>query len=216
MTRRRMLSSGKEAMYAVTAADSPQLMQILYDKGIAANPSYITTKEAAKVTNEQLARLKSKELAGIAEPFDGFRFFKGVTELPDGLFYDAAFTTLAMPENVRHVSANAFRQLKTKTVLKCPLVERVDAWCCYFTNSVHVWGDKLMSIPGDYTFAGNIHVFLGATPPVSTNTHQIYSTRAVYVPDESLEAYKSATGFSEYSNRIHPISEYPNPEDLIM
>ena len=30
----------------------------------------------------------------------------------------------------------------------------------------------------------------------------------VYVPDDSLEAYKAASGWSYYEERIHPMSEY--------
>jgi hypothetical protein len=39
------------------------------------------------------------------------------------------------------------------------------------------------------------------------------STMEIYVPDESVEAYKSATNWSAYADRIKPMSEYqPNNE----
>mgnify|MGYP000472681990 CR=1 FL=1 len=36
----------------------------------------------------------------------------------------------------------------------------------------------------------------------------------IYVPDDSVEAYKTATNWSNYADRIRPISEYvPGEED---
>jgi hypothetical protein len=34
------------------------------------------------------------------------------------------------------------------------------------------------------------------------------STLTIYVPDESVEAYKGATNWSAYADQIKPISEY--------
>ena len=31
---------------------------------------------------------------------------------------------------------------------------------------------------------------------------------AIYVPDESVDAYKTAVGWDKYTSKIYPISEY--------
>ena len=48
------------------------------------------------------------------------------------------------------------------------------------------------------------------TPPTLPNTYSIPSTiGAIYVPDESVEAYQSATNWSSYASKIKGISEMP-------
>ena len=47
-------------------------------------------------------------------------------------------------------------------------------------------------------------------PPTLTTTdfNKTNSTFIIYVPDESVEAYKTATNWSQFSGRIKPLSEY--------
>ena len=46
------------------------------------------------------------------------------------------------------------------------------------------------------------------TPPTKTNTSYYNNVAAVYVPDESVDAYKAATGWSQWASNIKPLSEY--------
>lgn len=39
------------------------------------------------------------------------------------------------------------------------------------------------------------------------------SNLKIYVPDDSVEAYKGATNWSNYADRIHPLSEYVEGEE---
>ena len=45
-----------------------------------------------------------------------------------------------------------------------------------------------------------------ATPP-TLGTGQAFNNAVIYVPDASFEAYKTATNWSAYADRIHPLSE---------
>jgi hypothetical protein len=53
-----------------------------------------------------------------------------------------------------------------------------------------------------------------ATNPPIITTYTFDSTQisteegAIYVPDESVETYKSATNWSIYADQIKPLSEY--------
>lgn len=47
-----------------------------------------------------------------------------------------------------------------------------------------------------------------ATTPPSFDTTQNSVGTLIYVPDESVEAYKTASGWSSYADRIKPLSEY--------
>lgn len=48
------------------------------------------------------------------------------------------------------------------------------------------------------------------TPPSLASTNALESTNncPIYVPDESVDAYKSASNWSSYASRIKPLSEY--------
>ena len=47
------------------------------------------------------------------------------------------------------------------------------------------------------------------TPPSGVNQYTFYqSTCPIYVPDASVTAYREASGWSQYSDRIKPLSEY--------
>ena len=54
------------------------------------------------------------------------------------------------------------------------------------------------------------YVFTSTTPPSVTGNESLgyinYST--LYVPDEAIEAYKAAPGFSDWISNIKPVSEF--------
>ena len=55
-------------------------------------------------------------------------------------------------------------------------------------------------------------ICLGTVPPSISSTRpfgQTNQTFPIYVPDDSVAAYKSKDGFSQYANRIKGISERP-------
>ena len=47
-----------------------------------------------------------------------------------------------------------------------------------------------------------------ATPPAGSLAFGLNSLKALYVPDESVEAYKTASHWSTYASKIKPLSEY--------
>jgi hypothetical protein len=50
---------------------------------------------------------------------------------------------------------------------------------------------------------------LATTPPSMATTNTLLNTNScpIYVPDASLEAYRTATNWNTYADRIHPLSE---------
>jgi hypothetical protein len=64
-------------------------------------------------------------------------------------------------------------------------------------------------------FKGNIQYFiiLATTPPTANDVRywKAYNgTTLCYVPDEALSTYQSATGWSNFSDKIKPISQLPS------
>lgn len=67
---------------------------------------------------------------------------------------------------------------------------------------------------GDYFFCRlpslTTVIFRGSTPPTCTGDLSMWATNfTIYVPDNSVSTYQSATGFSSMSSRIKGISELP-------
>lgn len=68
---------------------------------------------------------------------------------------------------------------------------------------------------GNYSFYGNTQltevISLKSTPPTMTNTVLQGNTAltSIYVPDASVSAYQSASGWSSYASIIKPISQRP-------
>ena len=61
-----------------------------------------------------------------------------------------------------------------------------------------------------WAFSGGIHIVIKATTPPTCTTGGQNASMFFYVPDESVEVYKAAEGWSIYAHRIYPISELPD------
>lgn len=49
-----------------------------------------------------------------------------------------------------------------------------------------------------------------ATPPTISAASPVWGTKPIYVPDEAVDAYKTASGWSDAAAYIFPASEYPD------
>ena len=129
-------------------------------------------------------------------------------------------------QNVTTVGSQAFRG-STIAKIKLPSVETMaassnyDGIFSYCKNLVLVdLGENCSSIGneslGRYvgTSGNNITIICRASTPPSLggaiiNKSWVYATIGeIYVPDESVEAYKTATNWSAYANKILPLSQY--------
>ena len=129
-------------------------------------------------------------------------------------------------QNVTTVGTQAFRG-STIAKIKLPSVETMaassnyDGIFSYCTNLVLVdLGENCSSIGNESfgrcvgTSGNNITIICRASIPPSLggtiiNKGLVYATIGeIYVPDESVEAYKTATNWSAYANKILPLSQY--------
>ena len=66
----------------------------------------------------------------------------------------------------------------------------------------------------DSVFSGCTNLkmaIVNPTTPPTAGGNMFYNTHAdlkIYVPNDSVEAYKEATNWSNYADKIHPMSEY--------
>lgn len=126
--------------------------------------------------------------------------------------------------SVIDIGINAFSETKIKRVILGSNITTL-----YVTpvstdwNSGPFYGCKqleFVDIPdsvinmGNYTFnrcaSLQFVIVRNSTPPtLGTGTfNDTHDGLKIYVPDASVEAYKAATNWSNYANKIHPLSEY--------
>lgn len=115
---------------------------------------------------------------------------EGVTSIEDGAFNNARkITTVKIPNATTTIGAAAFRY--------CNNLALVDI------------GTGITSI-GNLAFANGkvTTVIIRAVTPPTIASGCLGSPTTIYAPDESVEAYKSATNWSNYADYIKPLSEY--------
>ena len=150
----------------------------------------------------------------IIESFSEIEYFTSMTTLSYGCFQGCnKLTYLKLPT----LTATAGLCFATTSLRKLVLPNLVThASNAYSNNTVLgiIIGDKITSI-GNEAF-GNAYaiqvryVLIKATTPPSCGTNILRYNRnpKIYVPDESVDAYKAATGFSTYASKIYPISQF--------
>ena len=149
-------------------------------------------------------------------PFSGNRFKSiiigdGVTSIGDYAFYDCHVgTTITIPESVTKIGYNAFSCCEGKLVVNCnipdPTKYSTGAFAHSYFTSVTI-GDKVASI-GDYAFDYCEYlnsIYCKATTPPAGGYNMFdnyYQGFKIYVPKDSVEAYKSAQYWSNYADDI--------------
>ena len=102
-----------------------------------------------------------------------------------------SLTNIVIPNSVTSIGSNTF-------------------WSCTSLNNI--------TIPNSVTSIGSVVFYgcsslttmtvLATTPPTLADTMAISSaTTSIYVPDESVSAYQSATNWSNFADKIKPLSE---------
>ena len=79
---------------AILASENPEVMSILYAKGLSANPNYMTKDEAAAITESQLKPVSSYSgsifyKSGI-KTFEEFKYFTNIKVIPIYCFFDCS------------------------------------------------------------------------------------------------------------------------------
>lgn len=123
-----------------------------------------------------------------------FTFPAGVTTVASSLCYGCSkLSDVEFPNTITRINQTAFQATGLTSVTIPSSVTRIDAQAfAQCTQLVEV----IMEPTTPPTFGGN--VFIGCNALTS-----------IYVPDASVEAYKTASNWSTYASKIKPISERP-------
>ena len=139
-------------------------------------------------------------LNGALTNSNDFKYLTGVTSIPDSSFQSYAGDTFIFPPNVRTIGKNVLMTSSAKATPKIVIIgEHVqsigDYFCRYKTSMQKV-------------------IIHANTPPTgatlifrSSTAQNINSTFKIYVPDDSVSAYKSASNWSRFASQILPLSQ---------
>lgn len=138
----------------------------------------------------------------------------GVTELPNDCFYGcSSLETVSIPDSVKTIGSNCFYKCSNITGIAIPsgvtaLSDYCFQYCSGLTSIVIPRG--ITSI-GRYcfSFCSNLKTVTcnAVTPPtLASNAFAIcYALTEIYVPAKSVNAYKNATNWSSYADKIQAI-----------
>ncbi len=114
----------------------------------------------------------------------------GVTSIGAYAFtYCTSLKSITIPDNVTSIGNNAFNNCISLSSIEIP-------------NSVTSIGDRAFS---NCKSLSSITVNAATPPTLGKNVFNNTNDRPIYVPAASVDAYKSATNWSEYASRIQAI-----------
>ena len=174
----------------------------------------ITYKAAAMVTSIEAWFQGNTDITAFSE----FVNFSGITQLPNNTFNGCtSLKEITLPASLTRIGSYAFQNCALTEVngLGSTQVTSMGSYAFQGCGAL-----KEITLPASLTSIEN-HVFRGCeslkyfrinanTPPtLSWATAFPTTIEAIYVPDESVEVYKTATGWTSYASKIKGISEMP-------
>lgn len=97
----------------ITSDSNAPLMTAMYNAGLASNPDYMTKSEAEKVTT-----LNGIDFTNVIS-FDEFKYFTGVTEIPDTCFLkNTSLTSIICPDSLVTIGNQAFSTCSNLSYVK--------------------------------------------------------------------------------------------------
>lgn len=191
------------------------------EEGETAGTTTTTTKTKLGITYAQAALVSSVGTAfrdnTTIRKFHEFQHFR-LSSIADSAFRSSGIAEITFPATLRTVGGSAF--LGCYNLTSMILNEGVTS-----TGQQWLWGCRnitLIDLPttirtltgyGIHTYASSgqkkyIVICRAVTPPGLGSNGYLTNLTAVYVPDDSVSAYKAATTWSGFAAKIKPMSEY--------
>lgn len=154
-------------------------------------------------------------------PITSLTIGSGVTIIGGNAFYNHKINNLVIPDNVVTIEGSAFKTTAT-TVFDSV---KIGNGCTSIGSSALRYNFENIDIGSGITSISSYGIYNAkckklicrATTPPSCGTSAFGSWSAdsvnypqIYVPDESVNAYKSASFWSIHSSEIHPLSDLPS------
>lgn len=154
-------------------------------------------------------------------------FSNKITELPDGItsirdyaFYKCKNLVITeLPKTIKSIGSNAFYDCDSLIELEIPKnITTIPGSCfgqCGGLKTVKILGNITEIGGGAFYYASAINKLIlpnvTSVPTITSNTFMyssiFYDKGYIYVPDDLVESFKTATYWSSYKTQIKPISE---------
>ena len=167
--------------------EDAEVERVLMSKGVSSDGVGITMEDAAKVTNMQ-GWFKNNTAI---RTFNELQYFTGLTTLSQDIFFGSSLEEIMFPATMTAFGNYCFYQLAGMDTLEIPA-------------TITTIGTYLLSD------SSIVKVIMRATTPPAIAGYTFRFHRgavSIYVPDASLEAYKTATNWVDMAAYIHPLSE---------
>ena len=142
-------------------------------------------------------------------------FNDGLTKIANSVFSGTRLVNVVIPDSVTYIGASSFSALSTLRSVK------IGNGQVLIENSAFSYNNNLKTVEigthvtdiYPWAFGGcsslQYVIIRATTPPVLAATSAFTSTNncPIYVPNDSVDAYKGATNWSSFASRIHPLSE---------
>lgn len=176
--------------------------------GAFASCSSLTSFSGKYVSSDQRCLVMDGKLVAFAPSgLTAYTIPHGVTMIGQSAFADCRnLTSIAIPKSVTTIGEFAFDACSSLTSITIPdgvtTIRKHAFWFCSSLTSITI-PDRVTTI-GEEAFdsCSNLtKIYCKATTPPTLGSNAFDYT-IIYVPQASVEAYKSADGWSEYANRI--------------
>ena len=113
-----------------------------------------------------------------------------ITSLGNGTLLGTGLLSINLPL-IEVIGENVMSSIPAKVIRLGPNVSKIGSYSCRYNTSLEAY------------------ICEAETPPTLGNLVFQYSVNfPIYVPDASVDAYKEASGWAAYADRIKPLSEY--------
>jgi len=129
-------------------------------------------------------------------------------------FQSSGIERLSLPSCVS-LSGNTFGDTKNLISLTLPLVTRLNYYNTFYGSSIKKLDTSSVEVIGNFAGASNLETLILRSSTICTlasangfaDTKIAAGTGYIYVPDNLVESYKTATNWVTFANQIKPISE---------
>lgn len=165
--------------------EDPEVANILHTNGLISNPTYSTKEELALITSIG-ALFQGSEITSL----DELQYFTEVTSLGSLCFaYCSSLTSIVIPDSVTSLEGECFYACESLTSITIP-------------DSVTSLGDMCFLDCSSLTSI----TLESITPPTLGYGVFDNTVEKFYVPSSSVSAYKAATNWSAFADKIFPIA----------
>lgn len=176
--------------------------------GAFASCSSLTSFSGKYVSSDQRCLVMDGKLVAFAPSgLTAYTIPHGVTMIGQSAFEDCRnLTSIAIPKSVTTIGEFAFDSCSSLTSITIPdgvtTIGKYAFYSCSSLTSITI-PDRVTTIGEEaFKICSNLtKIYCKATTPPTLGSNAFDCT-IIYVPQASVEAYKSADGWSEYANRI--------------